>query len=91
MVGYECRININITYAHKFYCLLVTACPIKGQIYYPVCAPGNLTCENPNQTYPYSCAPGCRCPYGQVLKDGKECVNKTECQPGVINMITYII
>ena len=89
MVGYECR--VNITYAHTFHCLLITVCPIKGQIFYSGCAPCDGTCENPNPVCPRICEPGCACPKGQVIKDGKECVNKTECPPGDINVILDII
>ena len=64
----------------EFCCLLITVCPIEGQIYYPGCAPCDGTCENPNPPCLTICEPGCACPKGQVIKDGK-CVDKTECPP----------
>ena len=58
-----------------------------GQIFYPDCAPCDGTCENPIVPCPAICKPGCACPIGQVIKDGKKCVNKTECPPGDMNVI----
>ena len=78
-------------YFYQFYCLLITVCPIEGQIYYPECAPCDGTCENPNPPCPRICRPGCACPEGQVIKDGK-CIDKTECpQPSNITVILYIM
>ena len=68
-------------YSDEFHYLPITACPIKGQIHYPECAPCDGTCENPNPVCSKICEPGCACPKGQVIKDGRECVNKTECPP----------
>ena len=75
----------------EFCCLLITVCPIEGQIYYPGCAPCDGTCEDPDPLCPRNliicngrcektCEPGCACPKGQVIKDRK-CVDKTECPP----------
>ena len=80
-------------YFYQFYCLLITVCPIEGQIYYPECAPCDGTCENPNPPCPRICRPGCACPEGQVIKDGK-CVDKTECEcppPGNVTACNIII
>ena len=73
-------------YLHK-HCLLKTACPIRGQIYYPECAPCDGTCENPNPVCPQVCKPGCACPAGQVIQDGRMCVSKTDCPPGNLSAI----
>ena len=80
-------------YLHKFHSLLITACPVRGQIYYPECAPCDGTCDNPNPPCPRIicngrcekyCEPGCACPEGQVIFDRKACINKTECPQGDI-------
>ena len=68
-------------YQDKFHCLLITVCPIRGQIYYPECAPCDGTCENPNPVCPTICKPGCACPAGQVVED-RMCVDKIDCPPG---------
>ena len=70
-------------YLHEFHCLLITECPIKGQIYYPRCAPCDTTCENPNVTgcLPI-CRPGCACPPGKVIKNGRRCVKPEKCGKG---------
>ena len=69
MSGYACR--IKITHAPKFYCLLITECPIEGQIYYPKCAPCDVTCGKPVVPCLAICEPGCACPPGKVIKLGK--------------------
>ena len=63
-----------------FHCLPITVCPIKGQIYYPECAPCDATCENPDVAgcLPI-CKPGCACPRGEVIKKGKKCVKPEKC------------
>jgi hypothetical protein len=55
-----------------------TECPIKGQKYFE-CAPCPATCEEPNPICPKICKPGCACPEGKVLKNGKECVKPEKC------------
>ena len=91
MSGYVCR--IKITHTPKFYCLPITECPIKGQIYYPECAPCDGTCENPNPPCPAICKPGCACPRGEVILGGKQCVHISQCPrpPGDMNVILYTI
>ena len=64
---------------HEFHCFLITECPIKGQIYYPGCAPCDGTCENPIVACPAVCRPGCACPKGKVIKNGKKCVKPKKC------------
>ena len=89
MSGYECRIKISLT--HNVIVSLTTECPIQGQIFYHDCAPCDGTCENPIVPCPAICRPGCACPRGQVIKDGKKCVNLKECLPGDINVILHNI
>ena len=72
---------IHITvYLHEFYRLLTTACPIKGQIYYPECSPCNVTCENLHPPCYQICIPGCACPPGKVIKNGRRCVKPEKCE-----------
>ena len=66
-------------YLRELHCFLITACPIKGQIYYPECAPCDGTCENPNPPCPEICRPGCACREGKVIKNGRRCVNPKNC------------
>ena len=71
-------------YLHESHCLLITECRIKGQIYYPKCAPCDTLCERPNRTYnpivcPAVCKPGCACPVGQLIKYGLMCVKPKDC------------
>ena len=68
-------------YQYALLRLLITACPIRGQIYYAhECAPCDGTCENPNPVCPAICKPGCACPRGKVIKNGKKCVKPEKCK-----------
>ena len=67
------------------------SCPVRGQIYYPECAPCDGTCRNPNPPCPLICKPGCACPEGYVIFDRKACVNKSECPQGDTKLMLYNI
>ena len=65
---------------HEGRCIAQTdcpSCPIEGQTYHE-CAPCEATCENPNPACPLVCQPGCACPNGMVVHEGR-CIAQTDC------------
>uniref|UniRef100_A0AAY5KUS1 SCO-spondin n=1 Tax=Esox lucius TaxID=8010 RepID=A0AAY5KUS1_ESOLU len=54
-----------------------TACP-GGQVW-TVCVEGPVTCSDISMDYDRNCTPGCQCPHGTVLQDGK-CVPVSQCR-----------
>ena len=52
-------------------------CPIEGQQHFD-CVPCNATCDDPNPVCPRICRPGCGCPVGMVLHEGK-CIPLADC------------
>ena len=56
-----------------------TECPIEGQIF-SECKGCDGTCEEPYPPCPWVCEPGCSCPVGTVVHEGK-CTPLEECPP----------
>ncbi|XP_070960618.1 SCO-spondin [Oncorhynchus clarkii lewisi] len=54
-----------------------TGCP-GGQVW-TVCVKGPVTCSDISMDYERNCTPGCQCPHGTVLQDGK-CVWVSQCR-----------
>ena len=52
-------------------------CPIEGQQHFD-CVPCNATCDDPNPACPLICRPGCGCPVGMVLHEGR-CIPPVDC------------
>ena len=81
------RQSLLLQAVHFFSFFQKVECPIKGQKYFE-CAPCPATCEEPNPICPKICKPGCACPEGKVLKNGKECVKPEKCPKGL--HMTYV-
>ena len=63
-------------------------CPVKGQIYYPQCAPCDGSCNQPLVPCLAICKQGCACPRGQVIDRAQNrCVALSECPSSEIFML----
>jgi hypothetical protein len=63
-------------------------CPVKGQIYYPQCAPCDGSCNQPLVPCLAICKQGCACPRGQVIDRAQNrCVALNECPSSEIFML----
>ena len=75
-----CKMQLLAAFNKSFHMFLDhTECPIEGQVF-SECKGCDGTCEQPLVPCPKICLPGCSCPVGTVVHEGK-CVPLEDCPP----------